>query len=386
MQTSERIANALDAVLPPSARGHLSVRQAADQDAELLLLGSRIRARWLPRGLPHQVREAMQRQPLPDLLVAPSFSPGAQLEMRAAQVGWVDEHGGADFLFDNVFVSKTGAPPTPRKAGWTAATLGVCEALLLGHRATTRALSTATGAAPSTVALALSFLSDRALLDFQAVRGRNSGRTVRDRRELLDAYAEAVDAHGSSPGLRVGVLWRDPLRGMREIGDLWTQRQIGWAVTGAIAAAELAPFQTEIAPLLVYVDVTTVAQLTAVAGDIGLEPMEGGRLELRPFPSPITKRLCGALKASCTRSPGHGSMPTCARLAFAAREPLITSPRSCCAMTDERSLEARAAAERALVRVVASLRRQAGVRVARWSGARAALRSCSCTPRGNNGR
>ena len=60
------------------------------------------------------------------------------------------------------------------------------------------------------------------------------------------------------------------------------------------------------APLLgmvVYVDALTLATLATAAHAAGLTLIEGGRLQLRPFPSPITRRL------SAKVGPGLRSVP-----------------------------------------------------------------------------
>ncbi|MCA1845775.1 MAG: hypothetical protein LC792_21790, partial [Actinobacteria bacterium] len=49
---------------------------------------------------------------------------------------------------------------------------------------------------------------------------------------------------------------------------------------------------TEVARLDVFVDTPTPATLDAIAGRSGLKPIDGGRLVLRPFPTPVTQRLC----------------------------------------------------------------------------------------------
>jgi len=44
-------------------------------------------------------------------------------------------------------------------------------------------------------------------------------------------------------------------------------------------------------PWFVYVDANGLATLAAAAGTAGLRLLEGGRLQLRPFPTPITRHL-----------------------------------------------------------------------------------------------
>ena len=130
---------------------------------------------------------------------------------------------------------------------WTAATLGFTEALLTGVPGTVKRLCMATGASTSTAGLALRFLTDRGLLTPQAARGRNSGRSVCDASQLLESYADAISKVGGAPGVQVGVLWRDPVEGLSQIGRRWDEAHLDWAATGALGAAELAPLQTQVA-------------------------------------------------------------------------------------------------------------------------------------------
>jgi hypothetical protein len=262
--------------------------------------------RWLERGSASLLHARLNDRPRPDLLMAARMSMPAQLAATDAGVGWLDETGAAQFAVGTVVVSRTAvsvqanAQPVRR---WTAATLGITEALLTGVPGTVRALSTATGASPSTVGLALNFLTHNNLLTSQAARGRNSGRSVADPSGLLAAYADAVTNTRSTPGLQVGVLWRDPLEGLLQIGRRWDDDQLAWAATGALSAAALAPLQTQVAPMVVYVDTVGLATLAAAAATAGLKLIEGGRLQLRPFPSPITRRL------SAEVSPGLRTVP-----------------------------------------------------------------------------
>jgi len=89
----------------------------------------------------------------------------------------------------------------------------------------------------------------------------------------------------------VGVIWRDPVSGLAEVGRKWDTVGRAWACTGALAASVLAPHLTSVGASDVYVDVHTVAGLEAAAAEVGLEPIEGGRLNLRPFPTQTSRLL-----------------------------------------------------------------------------------------------
>jgi hypothetical protein len=302
---TDRVAQGVAAVLPP----RVSVSSAAtDQNGDLLVrvAKQRLRIRWLERGSASLLNVRLKDRPRPDLLMAARMSTAAQLAAADAGVGWLDETGAAQFAVGTVVVSRTSvsvpaiAQPVKR---WTGATLGIAEALLTGVPGTVRALGAATGAAPSTIGLALNFLTHTGLLTSQAARGRNSGRSITDLSRLLEAYTDAVTNARDTPCLRVGVLWRDPLEGLLQIGRRWDDQQLAWAATGALSAAALAPLQTQVAPMIVYVEAVGLATLAAAAGTAGLKLLEGGRLQLRPFPSPITLRL------SAEVSPGLRSVP-----------------------------------------------------------------------------
>lgn len=302
---TDRVARGVAAVLPP----RVSVSSAAtDQNGDLLVrvAKQRLRIRWLERGSASLLNARLKGRPRPDLLMAARMSRAAQRAAADADVGWLDETGAAQFAVGTVVVSRTSvsvpaiAQPVER---WTGATLGIAEALLTGIPGTVRALGVATGAAPSTIGLALNFLTHTGLLTSRAARGRNSGRTIADPGRLLEAYADAVTNARYSPYLRVGVLWHDPLEGLLQIGRRWDDQELAWAATGALSAAALAPLQTQVAPMIVYVKAVGPATLAAAAGTAGLKLLEGGRLQLRPFPSPITVRL------SAEVSPGLRSVP-----------------------------------------------------------------------------
>jgi hypothetical protein len=293
MVLTDRVAQGVAAVLPP----RVSVSSAAtapNGDLLVRVAKQRLRIRWLERGSASLLHARLNDRPRPDLVMAAHMSTAAQLAAANAGVGWLDETGAAQFAIGTVVVSRTSvsvpaiAPPGKR---WTAATLGITEALLIGVPGRVQALTTATGASPSTVGLALNFLTHNGLLTSQAARGRNSGRSIADPTQLLEAYADAVTTTRHTPGLQIGVLWRDPLEGLRQIGQHWDDKQLAWAATGALSAAALAPLQTQVAPMVVYVDVVGVGALAAAAVTAGLKLTEGGRLQMRPFPSRITRRL-----------------------------------------------------------------------------------------------
>jgi hypothetical protein len=205
----------------------------------------------------------------------------------------VDESGAAEILAGPIVISRTGTPALPldSKVGWRPTTLAVCEVLATGCPATVSAVVAATGLSASGVAAALRFLDDQGFVGGEADRGPLSRRHVVDGDGLLDAYAAAAVRLRSPVSIRAGVLSRDPLAGIAEIGQRWDETSIEWAVTSALSAAVWAPVMTEVTPMEVYVTGKTSGDLRKAASAAGLRDIEGGRLLLRPFPTPAGARV-----------------------------------------------------------------------------------------------
>jgi len=252
-------------------------------------------ARWSRSGWAPQVRDALGRTPHADVLIANRLSPGARELLGEAGVGWIEADTGAARLnFDGLVVHTDGFPALPRPAAsaWTPAALSIAEAILTGTPATVQAVHEETGASVGTASRVLNIWASRGLLAAKAARGRNSGRKLTNRREFLEEYTQAAAAQPSSrTRLTVGVLWRDPVTELRHLAPRLDEAGIGWAATGALASAVMAPFLTTVAPLRVFVDAGSVAELAVAARVIGAEPVSGGRLSLEAFPAPLTANL-----------------------------------------------------------------------------------------------
>lgn len=249
---------------------------------------------WLETGWPRQVRDLLDRPDRPGLVVAAELSPGARKLLTEYGLSWVDETGAARVALPGVYI-RVDAGQTPKrpraKPGWTRSTLAVCEALIARIGGTVAELTAATGLAPSTVAGSLRFLQEAHLLEAEAARGRNSRRTVADQDQLLDSYAAAAARLRTPESIRVGVLWRNPVRGVGDLGVRLGANGVAWSVTGALAADVLAPYLTELDPWEMYVDGRSLAELRQIAREVGLEEADGGRLLLRPFPTPAQDAL-----------------------------------------------------------------------------------------------
>lgn len=290
--TTRRAIEALLGVLPSSVRGDV----VGSLGSGVTLGGQSLVVRWIGEGSLGDVKAVLvDHDRRPDIVVGRQLSPGAREAASQAGVGWVDETGAAEIVAGQVIISRSGRPPAAveRPKGWSPAVMAVTEALLCDTRATVSETQSATGLSVGSCTNALRFLSDLGLLEATARRGRGSARYVSDARRLLDAYAVAASAMPEPVSLTVGATWRDPVAGLVEVGQAWNSAGVRWAATGLAAASVLAPLITTITSIDVYVGVTTIIGLESAAADVGLRPIEGGRLTLRPLPTVVVDRMTG---------------------------------------------------------------------------------------------
>jgi hypothetical protein len=290
-QVHGRALAALAAVLPRSV-----VLEPLESDGRSLVVRvgrRRLGLLWVGRGGVRDIHQALDFKKRPDVIVASELSLAARAAASEGRLGWVDESGAAEIVIDDIVVSRDGRVTRVRDPapGWTPSVIGVAEAILAGTAATVTATAGATGHSLSSTAHALTALTGMGLLEAKAARGPNSGRQVVDPDRLLDEYAHAVSERRERIELRCGVLWRDPLATMEKIGRSWDHAKRAWAVTGALAGAVLAPLLTDITAGEVYVDAAHQPQLLEFARIADIEPMDGGRLVLRPFPTAASRRL-----------------------------------------------------------------------------------------------
>ena len=241
----------------------------------------------------------------------------------------MDESGAAEISAGTIVISRTGSPATPSRAklGWRRTTLAVCEVLLTDCPATVSAVVAETGLSMSGVATALKFLASVGFLSSGADRGPQSRRRVTDRDGLIDVYAAAAERLRSPVTIRAGVLWRNPLKGVTEVGRAWDEAGIGWAATGALSAAAWAPIMTEVTPMEVYVTGKTPGDLRKALFAAGLKELESGRLQVRPFPTPAGPNAPQKSVQASVPSCGPALTLTSARQAFAARTRLSICAR-----------------------------------------------------------
>lgn len=290
----ERIERAVRAVLPVGALSGLEV--VRDDAISIDIGGGRFIAEWIGEGWLRDAQAVLGAAGgKPDVLVARRMSPGARSAAAHAGVGWLDETGAAEIVLPGLVISRSGRQVrnVPRPPRWTASVIGTAEALLLGTRPTVADVQLATGLSAGAATKALAALAGLGLLRSEAARGRLSAREIVDRDRLLAAYADAATALAPALSLRVGIGGRDLIDELVGLGEIWDDQGVPWAATGAAAASVLGPYLSEVAGLDVYVDAPTPATLDALAERSGLRFMEGGRLVLRPFPTPVTRRLRG---------------------------------------------------------------------------------------------
>ncbi len=297
--TDRRAERAVIAALPPNS----DVGRPGDGSGpDLVINGHPVEVKWVGKGRLGDVKRVLEGHLAPDLIVvAQNLSPGARAELSEAKVNWVDETGAAEIAVGSIVVSRSGTP-MKHSAGtrsWTPAVQAVAEALLCGTPATQSAVQADTGLSAGASTNALRFLSDLGLLMSDADRGPASGRRIADIRELLDAYADAANERRSKAFLEIGVTWQDIVAGIEKLGPMWNKVDVAWAVTGAAAAAVMAPYLSSVSRATIYVDASSLLELQALATKSKLRPIESGKLTLRPFPTVSTKKLRDTANGLC---------------------------------------------------------------------------------------
>ncbi len=294
----ERALAALRAVLPRATELEpLEVRIEGHDTfdhARLTINGRPLDIAWVGQPSERALGAILTRSDgQPDVLVGSRLSRSVRELLSTRSIGWVDETGAAEIAHGSLVVSRTGQPTVSRAAGsrWNATVEGVAEALLIGTPATTSAVQGATGLSTGSCVNALRFLAQEGLLEATAARGRDSARRLTRPAALLESYATSAAQRRPAFALEVGVVWRDIVDGALAFAGELERRRVGYAVTGTLAAAELAPYLTRVATAEIYVDRKTPAELVALLADVDLRPVPGGRLVMRPFPSTAVERL-----------------------------------------------------------------------------------------------
>jgi hypothetical protein len=287
VDTHARAIRALTGVLPAI------VVVARRTDGAVDLNGTRCVLEWMGDGRLSEARGLVSRASLPDVVAARRLSPGARAALSDAGVGWVDESGAAEIALGTIIVARSEVPDPvkPDPTDWTGSALATAEALLCGVQPTTSTVVGATGLSFGACVKALRLLTDLGLLTADAARGRRSGRRLEDPDRLLREYSDAARRLAPRVRVQVAVTWRDVIDGTAEVAARLTEKGVAYAVTGVVASALLAPVLTNVSTSEVYVAGTTIVDLESIARNVGLRPMNGGRLTLRPFPTVTSDRL-----------------------------------------------------------------------------------------------
>ncbi len=291
---ASRVEEAIRAVLPSFVS--LRTISAEGTDVRLVLNGQPLSALWVREGWLPAIRQVLSAEtPLPDVVVARTMGPASRFALSEAGVGWVDETGAAEVVVGPVVVSRSGVPNKKRAPRWTRSVLAVAEAVLCGSKATVAGMADVTGLSTGTCASALRTLTDSGLLGASSARGRGSARHVIDTDTFLAAYVEEAAVLSRPQSVQVGVTWQDAVEGLATCGRTWDVQGTAWAASGPVAAAVMAPLLTSVRSAIVYVEADTAPKLEAVAAQVGLQPIEGGRLTLAPFPTTTTRTLSTSL-------------------------------------------------------------------------------------------
>ena len=286
-----RATAAVLAVLPSS----IDVKTPrGEPNIDLIVNGKPLNIKWAGKGYLGDVRRVLDSgQPWPDVVVAQTMSPGARKELTERGVSWVDESGSAEIMIGMIVVSRTGTSSKSRTEikRWSPSVIAITEAILCGIKPTVSDTESATGLSEGSRTNALGFLATQGFLESEVKRGPKSARKVIDEQKLLDAYVSAIEAKPFGLSLQVGLIGRDPVSELIEIGMRWKELNVAWTSTGLIAANAIAPLITSVNSVEVYVNAKTIIGLEAVARKANLVPIEGGRLTLRPYPALTTRTM-----------------------------------------------------------------------------------------------
>ena len=292
-----RVDAAIRRILPSSVDVHID-RWRGDSNSSsdfLVTIGKMpLRATWVRSAWLGTIQRILARTDPPEVLIADRLPPASRLALNEAGIGWVDTNGAAEIAIGNLIVSRSARNTRAddrSRSRWTRAEVGVAEAILAGIEPTVAATHAASGLSVGACTKALRMLTDDGVLQAVALRGPHSGRQVLDGDALLEAYVTAALNLRPLHDVSVGVVWRDPVDGLIEIGNQWDAAGLAWAATGLAAAAVVAPLVTSVGVAEVYIDAKSVPELEVAANVAGLRPTMGGRLRLASFPTSTTKHM-----------------------------------------------------------------------------------------------
>ena len=284
-RSQQRAYETLLSVLPSAVKVQ-PVATDAVRGIDITINNQPLQVKWAGEGTLGIIRAILAKSQRPDIVVARHLSPGSRDTLSMAGIGWVDESGAAEIAIGTILISRTGHPNkvSEESLNWTHSMVAVAEALLCGYKATVSEIETITGLATGTCVKGLKRLSKLNLLESDTKRGPSSARRITDPKQLLASYMANANKF-TGPCVQIGVLWKDPVTELLDIGKLWSEQNVFWTSTGAVAASVMAPYLTTFTTAEVYVSGRTITEIEAIAARANLYPMEGGRLFLRAVPS-----------------------------------------------------------------------------------------------------
>ncbi len=293
-KSSQRVSEILHAVLPRSVE-ICPIKKNSLSNYDFVINDQPIEIKWVGEGTLANAKQLISNPNIqrPFIVVARFISPGARNILSNAEISWVDETGAAEINIDKIIVSRTGyqTKSINKSVKWTPSVIAVAETLLCGTKPTISATKDISGYSDGSCTHALQLLTKLNLLEANIKRGRYSARRIRDQYKLLEAYSAAIETEQKQPSLQIGVIWKDVISNLREIGMKLNRINLDWAVTGIAASDILAPYLTNVSSAEIYVNANTRIGLEAIAKDMGLQPINGGRLTIKPFPKSIVKKL-----------------------------------------------------------------------------------------------
>ena len=296
---ARRVRDAAQLILPRGARVGVEVTDPVapvfTMSVRVGTVVHRVTTGWAGEGWPADVERLLRLAPGLNAVAAHALSVGARRLLDERGVGWFDEAGAANLLLDSGLVVVRDGAGTQQVAadagGWTASTIAVAEAILVGSSARVDAVERATRLSRGAVAKALVVLEREELLERSVARGPASARRVVDTDRLLDRYAAAVaEAQRRAPARLFHRLWTDPMEALSgELAPALNRAGLAWAVTDAAASMLLAPYLSNIAVVDLYVgeeEFGDVAQLERLLDARVVE--HGQRIEVRRAPTALT--------------------------------------------------------------------------------------------------
>lgn len=245
----------------------------------------RFRAIWVRRGWPADVRRAIDDAPEATLVAAPAFSPGAREMLADRALNWADETGGARIQAPGLIVRLDGEPisePRSRELSWSPVAVRAAEAALTvaPEQITTAWLSEhARCSVPRASGILQQWDAQGWTTKSGPARGRGASRAINDSDALLDAWTAHLNAKPLDRWF-AHTTNRDLLDVQARVTKASTSLTFAW--TGWSAAAELAPFMTQLPVLHLRVDEAhTRRDIEPALRDAGLTITDdAGRVEL----------------------------------------------------------------------------------------------------------